>query len=73
MTTTPVFLVITGGTAASDRWNPAVPGGNAVRWDESETGGSRPSPCPVDARSPWAGVVASRLRRAALLAERPAG
>ncbi len=73
MATTTIFLAFADGAAASNRRNPAAPGQNTARWAGPGTGGTCPPPRPLDACGPWAGVVASRLRRAALLAQRPAG
>ena len=72
MATTPVFLAFTGGAPASDPWGRtgqrAAPNRLPVPWPAPGSGGT-PSPLPpIDERNPWAGVVAMRLRRAAMAA-----
>ena len=72
MATTPVFLAFAGGAPASDPWgrtdNGAAPDRLSVPWRAPDPSGT-PSPLPpTDERNPWAGVVAMRLRRAAMAA-----
>ncbi len=70
MATTPVFLAFAGGAPASDRWNPAghraAPNRLPVPWSIPGSGGPPAPALPVRGQNPWAGVVAMRLRRAAL-------
>ncbi len=70
MATTPVFLAFAGGASASDPWgrtgHRAAPDRPSVPWRPPASGGT-PSPLrPIDERNPWAGVLAMRLRRAAM-------
>ena len=74
MATTPVFLAFAGGAPASDRWNRAghraAPNRLPVPWSIPGSGGPPAPALPVRGQDLWAGVVAMRLRRAAL-ASRP--
>ncbi len=71
MATTPAFLAFAGGASASDPWgrttgHRAAPDWLSVPWRGPDPSGT-PSPLPpTDERNPWAGVVAMRLRRAAM-------
>ena len=70
MATTPVFLAFAGGASASDPRSHsdhrAAPDRLPVPWRGPGPSGT-PSPLrPIDERNPWAGVMAMRLRRAAM-------
>jgi hypothetical protein len=72
MATTPVSLAFAGGASASHPWgrsgDRAAPDRLPVPWRGPDPSGT-PSPLPpIDERNPWAGVVAMRLRRAAMAA-----
>jgi hypothetical protein len=72
MATTPAFLAFAGGASASEPWgrtgHRAGPDRLSVPWRGPDPSGT-PSPLPpMDERNPWAGVVAMRLRRAAMAA-----
>ena len=72
MATTPVILAFAGGASAPDLWgrtdNRTAPDRLSVPWRGPDPSGT-PSPLPpTDERNPWAGVVAMRLRRAAMAA-----
>ena len=72
MATTPVFLAFAGGASAPEPWGRtgprAAPDRLPVPWRGPDPSGT-PSPLrPIDERNPWAGVVAMRLRRAAMAA-----
>ena len=72
MATTPVFLAFAGGASAPEPWGRtgrrAAPDRLPVPWRGPDPSGT-PSPLPpMDERNPWAGVVAMRLRRAAMAA-----
>ena len=70
MATTPVFLAFAGGASASDPWSRTVhraaPDRLPVLWSIPDSGGPPAPALPVRGQNPWAGVVAMRLRRAAL-------
>ena len=71
MATTPAFLAFAGGAPAPHRWgrttgHRAAPDRLSVPWRGPDPSGT-PSPLrPIDERNPWAGVMAMRLRRAAM-------
>jgi hypothetical protein len=70
MATTPVFLAFAGGAPASEPWGRigqrAAPDRMSIPWHGPDPSGT-PSPSPpIDERNPWAGVMAMRLRRAAM-------
>ena len=72
MATTPVFLAFAGGAPAPHPWgrtgHRAAPERLSVQWRGPDPSGT-PSPLrPIDERNLWAGVVAMRLRRAAVAA-----
>jgi hypothetical protein len=72
MAITPASLAFAGGASAPDPWgrtdNRAAPDRLSVPWRRPDPSGT-PSPLsPIDERNPWAGVVAMRLRRAAVAA-----
>ena len=72
MATTPAFLAFAGGAPAPEPWDltghRAAPDRLPIPRRGPDPSGT---PCPlrpIDERSPWAGVVAMRLRRAAMAA-----
>ena len=72
MATTLAFLAFAGGVSASDHRGRTehreALDQVLVPWRAPGSGGT-PSPLsPIDGRNPWAGVVAMRLRRAAMAA-----
>ena len=70
MATTPVFLAFAGGASASDPWSRSDQRAAPDRLSVPRRGpapSGTPSPLrPIDERNPWAGVMAMRLRRAAV-------
>ena len=70
MVITPTFLAFASGVPASDRWkragHRAAPNRLPVLWSIPDPGGPPAPALPIRGQNPWAGVVAMRLRRAAL-------
>ena len=72
MATTPAFLAFAGGASASDLWgrtdHRAAPDRLSVPWRAPDPSGTPSQLPPTEERNPWAGVVAMRLRCAAMAA-----
>ena len=70
MAITPIILAFAGGVPASNRCDRAghraAPNRLPVLWSIPDSGGPPAPPLPIRGQNPWAGVVAMRLRRAAL-------
>ena len=72
MATTLASLAFAGGASASEPWgrtaHRAAPDRPPIPPPAPGSGETRSPLRPIDERSPWAGVVAMRLRRAAMAA-----
>jgi hypothetical protein len=70
MVITPTFLAFASGVPASDRWkragHRAAPNRLPVSCGTPTSGGPPAQALSMRGQNPWAGVVAMRLRRAAL-------
>ena len=70
MATTPVFLAFAGGASALHSWgrtdHRTAPDRLSVPWHAPGSGETPAAPQAIDGRNPWAGVMAMRLRRAAM-------